>query len=551
MVAQTPHATRVQSAATVQMEHSVSAFPSFALFEADPALELDTESEDSPHPENQAIAPVPSLTVSMPAEPKAPRLEVDLAWLPQGRPDGPAFEENSRLHLVEGHALVEKSATAEVIPPSPSAAGIQDTATRESAGESEPNEKSESREHPLPVPSFVSLSPEFPRQVAVPHHTFPTAENESRRLSGTPITSGDLETLRRVQEPPSGRPLIEFAEPVAREAFRILLRQTTPYHARPDAIEIPTVETGATLQPKLDDAVTVQAERETLVVAPPEARAAEADLTPTLTRRGLDPSLAGTSSKPTSEVSGRPILPSQPVAARFDEHTGSRGEGTPPPRVEAKTSTHSEEEPHQGNSAKDERLPAPPQTKEFGPVWTSSHTPSETHPRSERTGSAAEAAPVAPIEEPAPVVPAARTVRQLRLSVETTPTGSSVELLLQQRPDGVEVSVHSQDNQVRDSLRTGLSDLVNNLEKQGIASDIVHPLRSNLTEHSSDLSVHKARAEELASPVAEASESEAREDTHRQPREPLWEAGSDQRRRRDQRPDAWQKYLEEYTWRNR
>lgn len=126
-----------------------------------------------------------------------------------------------------------------------------------------------------------------------------------------------------------------------------------------------------------------------------------------------------------------------------------------------------------------------------------------------------------------------------------------MELLLQQRPDGVEVSVHSHDNQMRDSLRTGLSDLVNNLEKQGIASDMLHPLRSNMAEHSSEPSVPKARTEELASPVAEASESEAREDTHRQPRELLWESGSDQRRRRDQRPDVWQKYMEEYTWRNR
>lgn len=544
VVASFPHAACAQPLA-VQTKYTASAFPSHSLVEAGMELESDTESGDGSHTGNQAAIPLPSPTVDVPVKPKEPLLiEADFAWPPLSQTDGRALEENSNVHPVEAHALVEEIASGNAMPPMPSASGIRETATRESASESEPSER---REPPLPVSSFVLFSPELPRQVVVPYQTFPPVEIESRRPSGTPIVRGDLGPLRREQEPQGGFTPVESAEPVAREAFRLLLRQTTFYRPGPDAVVLPPVETGSTHQPQPDGAVAEQTEGDAPVVAVPDPRPPEKSLT----RRGLEPPLAGTASKPASEVAGRPRLTSQPMAPHFDGQTAPKGETVPPSRVEAKSSTYGEEEPRQGDSAKDDRVSAPAQNKESGPAWTSSLFSAETKPRSERTGSAAEATPVAPIEEPAPAVPVSRTVRQLRLSVETTTAGGSVELLLQQRPDGVEVSVHSQDNHLRDSLRTGLSDLVTNLEKQGIASDMLHPLRSSLPEHPSEPSVHKVRSEELASPVAEASESEAREDAHRQQREPLWEQGSDQRRRRDQRPDAWQKYLEEYTWRNR
>jgi len=551
VVGQPPHAVRAYPTATVQIEYSAAVtVPPYSVLEAGPEFESDTESGDRFHLGDQTVAAAPLLMVDTPAEPKAlVFVGADFVWLPESQPDGPSVEDNSCVHPPEEHLRDEKSPVWNGTPSASSTPHIQDSAPQEVVNEQQPVER---REPPLPVPSFVSLSPELPRPVIVPNQP-PPAEIESRRFSAIPVTRLDPEPLRGVQASKSGSPHAESAEPVAREAFRLLLRPTIPYHPGPDAVAHPPAEAGIIHQPKLDGVVAELTERGKPAIAAVDAQVAETtNLTPTFSRSGREPAQARTWSRPASEVPVKPQISSQTASAHFDGHPTPQEEGAPPLRVEEKSSTYfSEEEPGQSNAGKDDRVSSPVQSRESGHVWTSSRVPTQPDLQPESNDSVAEATPVEPIEEPAPAVPASRTVRQLRLSVETTPAGSPVELRLHQRPDGVEVSVHSQDSQVRDSLRTGLSDLVNNLEKQGVSSEMLHPLRSNLPENSSEPSAHRARTDEFASPVAEASESEARDDTHRRQREPLWESGGDQRRRRDQQPDAWQKYLEEYTWRNR
>lgn len=167
------------------------------------------------------------------------------------------------------------------------------------------------------------------------------------------------------------------------------------------------------------------------------------------------------------------------------------------------------------------------------------------------TESVAEGTRPPALEEPAPVVPATRTIRQLRVPIEAATTGRPVELLLQQRPDGVEVSVHSPDSQLRDSLRSGLANLVSTLDRQGVVTELLAPQPVQPAEVSREWTVRVPSGDDSGATVSEMSEPENFSDSQRQQKQPQWESNGDQRRKRDQQPDAWQKYLEEYTWRNR
>jgi hypothetical protein len=120
-----------------------------------------------------------------------------------------------------------------------------------------------------------------------------------------------------------------------------------------------------------------------------------------------------------------------------------------------------------------------------------------------------------------------------------------VQLLVQQKPGGVEVSVHSPNQSVRETLRSGLSELIGSLDRKGVITEILPSI--------SALAGGLAERLDSTSPTTttEVPEREGREDSHgRQGRQPHWESGGDNRRRQNPDADAWRKYLEEYTWRN-
>lgn len=161
-----------------------------------------------------------------------------------------------------------------------------------------------------------------------------------------------------------------------------------------------------------------------------------------------------------------------------------------------------------------------------------------------------EADAVARLEEPIQISPPAQPLRHLRVSIGASGSGN-VEVLVNQRPGGVEVSIHSMDQQVRDTLRSGLTTLIESFDRRGVAAETLPAASTVRQEPSNPLVEWMQGSTNGHETVMELAEQQATDGGQQQfHRQPQWELAEENRRRRGQDVGAWKKYLEEYSWLN-
>jgi hypothetical protein len=158
------------------------------------------------------------------------------------------------------------------------------------------------------------------------------------------------------------------------------------------------------------------------------------------------------------------------------------------------------------------------------------------------------------IEEPVSPTPVPRSVRELRVTLPQGGEGRGVDILLQQRAGGVEVSVRSADPQVRETLRSELSDLIGRLDRKGVTAEALptlhtgHVTRVEQSAVLADVGVEHTISEKA---VVEHTREETRDDSQQhQAKQFDWQSQSENRRRREQSAESWQKYMEENAWRS-
>lgn len=194
--------------------------------------------------------------------------------------------------------------------------------------------------------------------------------------------------------------------------------------------------------------------------------------------------------------------------------------------------------------------------------------PSATPPHSLGVHSLSSTESSLPIEandSPAPVPfnvslemePAARTAthaltesRQIRLPIENSPEG--LEVRIREQAGNIEVSVVSQDQNLRTRLQSNLQDLVASLEGKGIAADVrsAEPVHHNPAIEAADLHRDLAVAQS-AETDSSSQQNSTSQDQRDSPQRSPWDQPKDDRRRRDSAAEAWMNILEEIKWLNR
>ncbi|MBS1824257.1 MAG: hypothetical protein JST93_02965 [Acidobacteria bacterium] len=393
----------------------------------------------------------------------------------------------------------------------------------------------------LPAPSSIPSSPDL-QGVALQ----PSERRQSVFRQEDALQMG----LKSDSQAPS-----EHREPTAApEAFRLLLRNQSGNSAASETVpalrDLPQVDPPPTaMPPPVSHPAAMLKQPEVVAEMPHPAESVR----PVTTGR---PAQTATGKIPASATKLPEVTPDKPNAT-LAEPAGSSNE--PQARIATDTGRHQGD--HSSQRREDEH-PAGSPTKPESAAKTAVLPARDVEavrvearhvsPQSESRVEVAAQQPSA-VEDPAPLIPSSRTVQQLRVTLPPSAEGRNVEVLLNQRAGGVEVSVRSSDPQVRETLRSGLSDLVGSFDRKGVAVETLpltvsgHLPQAGQSHVLTEAGAGKGLSTQV---VAETNEGELPNDQQQQQRQAQWEPEGDNRRRRDQPAEAWQKYMEEYAWRS-
>ncbi|MFN7937909.1 MAG: hypothetical protein U0R19_31555 [Bryobacteraceae bacterium] len=404
-----------------------------------------------------------------------------------------------------------------------------------------------------PIPTLVIAPEGLPARPTEP--SLPAARGP-QEVSLQPGETRSLEFGK--DEPALLRPKADFPassderdRPATREAFRLLLRnhtsnasaeQRSPIKQELSAQSSPSTETTpsafkipAPLRERTESSEARQTYPEPVRPQIPKALTHAADVKNDTGEKPPDTSPDNLRAAQT-QTSGTRHEPPSSLAPDTERKQGDR------------KSPGRDEDGAVGNAAKPESAVKPVvlPAREFSGVHEERHVALQPD-------SGAEPPPAASaVDDAAPVVPPSRTVQQLRVTLPPSAEGRNVEVLLNQRPGGVEVSVRSPDPQIRETLRSGLSDLIGAFDRKGVAAETLPiTVSGHSTQAGQTHGLTEAGTVKGLSVHAETADSEMREDPQQnQQRQAQWEPDGDNRRRREQPAEAWQKYMEEYAWRS-
>ncbi len=395
----------------------------------------------------------------------------------------------------------------------------------------------------VPRQESITLFPTLPGAAANQNNGTPPGQDFlSPSLQGAAFGDDARGRVLDGRQPVPAMPKVQLSDapgPLTREAFRLLLRENTAFPAESRTAAVPV--TPLPLGPAFPSGPSEQAAEEDVPLR--QIFSLQEGAVEVRPARNHTPFRAQQPIPDTAPLSKTSIPVVEPAASGVDEATGKG--------IEISAAFAQGGSAHNGHTKNPEQANGMEQPDASGKTGLSRehlalpvNLRPTVEPFSVKQVSEA-AAPASPREEPVGTHAVPNPVRQLRVSLQSSEAGGGVQLLVQQRPGGVEVSVHSPNPSVRETLRSGLSELIGSLDRKGVLTETLPSV--------SALSGGLAERVDSTGPsmITEVPEGEGREDHRgRQERSPQWESGGDNRRRQNPDADAWKKYLEEYAWRN-